>query len=52
MSPASEGLIMKQYLLSVCYPAGSTPPAPDALQKIMSDVSAVRKEMQAAGVGY
>lgn len=41
---------MKQYLLSVCYPAGSTPPAPDALQKIMSEVSAVRKEMQAAGV--
>jgi hypothetical protein len=41
---------MKQYLLSVCYPAGSTQPAPDVLRKIMSDVSAVRKEMQAAGV--
>jgi hypothetical protein len=41
---------MKQYLLSVCYPAGATPPSPDALKKIMSDVGAVRKEMQAAGV--
>jgi hypothetical protein len=41
---------MKQYLLSVCYPAGSTQPAPDLLTKIMSDVSAVQKEMQAAGV--
>jgi hypothetical protein len=41
---------MKQYLLSICYPAGSTPPSPDVLAKIMSDVSAVRNEMQAAGV--
>ena len=41
---------MKQYLLSVCYPADSTQPPPDVLTKIMSDVSAVRKEMQAAGV--
>ena len=41
---------MKQYLLSVCYPAGSTQPAPDVLKKIMSDVSMVRKDMQAAGV--
>ena len=41
---------MKQYLLSVCYPAGSTQPPPDALQKIMRDVGAVQKEMQAAGV--
>ena len=41
---------MKQYLLSVCYPAGSTAPAPEALKKIMTDVEAVRKEMQAAGV--
>ena len=40
---------MKQYLLSVCYPAGATQPPPDALQKIMRDVSAVQKEMQAAG---
>jgi hypothetical protein len=41
---------MKQYLLSVCYPAGSTQPPPDALKRIMSDVAAVRHEMQAAGV--
>lgn len=41
---------MKRYLLSICYPAGSTQPPPDALTKIMSDVSALQKEMQAAGV--
>jgi len=40
---------MKQYLLSVCYPAGSTQPAPDALKKIMQDVHGVQKQMQAAG---
>lgn len=40
---------MKQYLLSVCYPAGSTQPAPAALAKIMSDVKALRSEMQSAG---
>jgi len=40
---------MKQYLLSVCYPADGTPPPPDALQRIMRDVHAVRQEMQAAG---
>ena len=40
---------MKQYLLSVCYPAGSQQPAPEALQKIMKDVYGVQKEMQAAG---
>jgi len=41
---------VKQYLLSVCYPAGGTQPAPEALQKIMRDVHAIQKEMQAAGV--
>jgi hypothetical protein len=40
---------MKQYLLSVCYPADSTQPAPEALKKIMQDVHAVQKDMQAAG---
>jgi hypothetical protein len=40
---------MKQYLLTVCYPAGSTQPEPEALQTIMRDVSMVQKEMQAAG---
>jgi hypothetical protein len=41
---------MKQYLLSVCYPAGGTQPPPETLQRIMRDVHAVQKEMQAAGV--
>jgi len=41
---------MKQYLLSVCYPAGASQPPPDALNKIMSDVLAVQREMQSAGV--
>jgi hypothetical protein len=41
---------MKQYLLSVCYPAGGTQPPPDALQRIMRDVGAIHHEMQAAGV--
>jgi hypothetical protein len=41
---------MKQYLLSVCYPAGGTQPPPDALNKIMSDVLALQREMQTAGV--
>jgi hypothetical protein len=40
---------MKQYLLSICYPAGGQPPQPEALQKIMRDVYAIQKEMQAAG---
>jgi hypothetical protein len=41
---------MKQYLLSVCYPAGSSQPAPAALDKIMADVTALQREMQSAGV--
>jgi hypothetical protein len=41
---------MKQYLLSVCYPAGGKQPPPDALQKIMREVRLVQQEMQAAGV--
>ena len=40
---------MKNYLLSVCYPEGGTQPEPDALKKIMNDVAAVNREMQAAG---
>jgi hypothetical protein len=40
---------MKQYLLSVCYPADGTPPPRDELDKIMRDVMALRREMQAAG---
>jgi hypothetical protein len=41
---------MKQYLLSVCYPAGSSQPAPVALTQIMNDVKALRSEMHSAGV--
>jgi hypothetical protein len=40
---------MKQYLLSVCYPAGSTQPAPDALKRIMRDVGDVHRQLQEAG---
>jgi hypothetical protein len=39
---------MKQYLLSVYQPDGP-PPSPEALQKIMRDVYAVREELKAAG---
>jgi hypothetical protein len=46
---APRGMNMKQYLLSVCYPAGSTMPAPDELARIMRDVTAVHTEMQQAG---
>ena len=41
---------MKQYLLSVCYPAGASQPPPAALNKIMSDVITLQREMQSAGV--
>src|ERR1700755_278144 len=49
MTTPTEEMALKQYLLSVCYPAGGTQPPPDALKKIMQDVQAVQKEMQAAG---
>jgi hypothetical protein len=41
---------VNQYLLSVCYSAGASPPQPAALKKIMSDVIALQREMQSAGV--
>lgn len=41
---------MKQYLLSVCYPADSSQPPPAVLDRIMSDVAALQREMQSAGV--
>lgn len=41
---------MKQYLLSVCYPAGGTPPPPNELERIMRDVHAIQKDMQSQGV--
>jgi hypothetical protein len=40
---------MNQYLLSICYPAGAVPPAPEALQAIMKEVNAVNQEMKSAG---
>ena len=40
---------MKQYMLSICYPAGGTQPPPDVLQRIMRDVHVVQKELQDAG---
>ncbi|MBS0367441.1 MAG: hypothetical protein JSR67_16625 [Proteobacteria bacterium] len=41
---------MQQYLLSVCYPAGSTQPQPAALKAIMRDVDELQREMKSAGV--
>ena len=41
---------MKQYLLSVCYPADGTQPPPAVLNQIKSDVMALQKEMLSAGV--
>lgn len=40
---------MNQYLLSICYPAGSTQPPPQALEAIMKDVGLVNKAMRDAG---
>jgi hypothetical protein len=40
---------MKQYLLSVYQPEG-TPPPPEVLGRIMSDLAALNEEMKAAGV--
>jgi hypothetical protein len=40
---------MNQYLLSICYPAGSTQPPAAVLDGIMKDVRRVNQEMQAAG---
>jgi len=41
---------MKQYMLSVCYPAGAPVPPPAALASIRANVAALRREMQDAGV--
>jgi hypothetical protein len=40
---------MKQYLLTICYPAGATQPDPEKLKRIMADVTALHAEMQTAG---
>jgi len=47
--PPVEDRLVKQYLLTICYPAGATQPEPQALQKIIQNVIALQKEMQAAG---
>ena len=41
---------MKQYLISVCYPAGATQPPPDVLQQIMRHVHVIQREIQTSGV--
>jgi hypothetical protein len=48
-APTTQEHLMKPYLLSVYQPEG-TPPAPDALARIMADVEAVNQEMKDAGV--
>ena len=40
---------MTRYLMSVCYPADSTPPGPDELEHIMQEVSAVHAALRAEG---
>jgi hypothetical protein len=39
---------MKQYLLSIYQPDGEPPP-PNALEKVMQDIYALRREIQTAG---
>ena len=41
---------MNHYVLSVCYPAGATPPPPAALEKIMAELAVLRRQMKDAGV--
>ena len=40
---------MTRYLMSVYYPAGSTPPSPDELTRITAEVDRVHSELQNAG---
>lgn len=40
---------MARYLMSVCYPAGSTAPSPEELEVIGRDVTRVHEELQAVG---
>lgn len=40
---------MTRYLMSVYYPAGSSPPTPDELTRIAADVDRVHAELQEAG---
>lgn len=40
---------MTQYLMSVWYPAGATPPEPDALERITREVDAVHRGLEEQG---
>jgi hypothetical protein len=40
---------VSQYLLSICYPAGSQPPDPDQLAQIMAEVGRIKADLRAAG---
>lgn len=40
---------MPQYLMSVCYPAGSTAPSPEELEVITREITAVHEALQAEG---
>jgi hypothetical protein len=40
---------MKKYLLTILYPPGSVKPAPEELDKIMGNVTALHDELQASG---
>lgn len=40
---------MTRYMMSVCYPAGSSAPTPDALEVIARDVTEVHRQLQAEG---
>jgi hypothetical protein len=48
--PDVEEGCMRQYLLSVCYPAGAPPPSPVALERIRNDLAVLRRDMHDAGV--
>jgi hypothetical protein len=40
---------MTRYLMSVCYPEGSTAPSPDELETIARDVTEVHRQLAAEG---
>jgi hypothetical protein len=40
---------MTRYLMSVCYPAGATPPSAEELEHIVHDVTAVHTALRAEG---
>lgn len=46
---SDEEHVMTQYLMSVWYPAGATPPGPDELERITRDVDAVHRGVEEQG---